>query len=519
MKKWLKIIGIIVLVLFIGIFFLLKHNWRDLHPDYVIDLNIKNENSSQELSAGFSKMPITPTIVDTWNDANGDFKYKEKDGDTYNDNNNNGVFDAYWIAGMSNKKPANGVHDDVWSRVIVIDDGKTRIAMVSLDVIGFFHDDVIDIRNRIPKELNIDYTLISSTHTHENEDMMGIWGKNEWTSGVNPESMKYVKDQTVAAITHAVKNMRPANLIFAQDLSGKDAAFIKDTRKPIVKASGINLMHVIDAENGNTLGTVINWANHPETLWSKNLLISSDFPHYIREAMENGVYDGEQLIQKGLGGVTVYFSGAIGGLMAPHPSLGIPDMHKDTLYFKPTYTKTKALGDQVASLSLTAIENATDTIQKTNISLRAKTLNLPLDNVMFRIGGGLGLINRGLPELFKTRSEIAAIKIGPAMFVSIPGEIYPEIIYGGVEAPAGAEFDIDPIETPPIQDFIKEKYKFYIGLSNDEIGYIIPKSEWDTGKPYLYNDDGDTYGEENSLGPETGPILYKELKEVIQALE
>jgi hypothetical protein len=278
-------------------------------------------------------------------------------------------------------------------------------------------------------------------------------------------------------------------------------------------------MHVIDAENGNTLGTVINWANHPETLWSKNLLISSDFPHYIREAMENGVYDGDKLIQKGLGGVTVYFTGAIGGLMAPHPSLGIPDMHKDTLYFKPTYTKTKALGDQVASLSLTAIENATDTIQKTNISLRAKTLNLPLDNVMFRIGGGLGLINRGLPELFKTRSEVAAIKIGPAMFVSIPGEIYPEIIYGGVEAPAGAEFDIDPIETPPIQDFIKEKYKFYIGLSNDEIGYIIPKSEWDTGKPYLYNDEGDTYGEENSLGPETGPILYKELKEVIQALE
>jgi hypothetical protein len=194
-------------------------------------------------------------------------------------------------------------------------------------------------------------------------------------------------------------------------------------------------------------------------------------------------------------------------------------MNIDTLYFKPTYTKTKALGDQVASLALIAIKNATDTLKKTSISLRAKTLNLPLDNTIFKIGGGLGLIKRGLPELFKTRSEVAAIKIGPAMFVSIPGEIYPEIIYGGVEAPEGAEFDIDPVETPPIQEFIKEKYKFYFGLSNDEIGYIIPKSEWDVGKPYLYNDDGDTYGEENSLGPDTGPILYKELKEVIQALD
>ena len=105
------------------------------------------------------------------------------------------------------------------------------------------------------------------------------------------------------------------------------------------------------------------------------------------------------------------------------------------------------------------------------------------------------------------------------MFLSIPGEIYPEIIYGGVEAPEGAEFDIEPIETPPIQNLIKDKYKFYIGLSNDEIGYIIPKSEWDTGKPYLYNDDSDTYGEENSLWADTGPIIYKELKEAIQALE
>ena len=519
MKKWFFRIGLFIAVIVIVIISVLLYNMRDRHPDYSIDIEIKKEKAPQEIMAGFGKAAITPTIVDTWNDVNNNFKYREKEGDTYNDNNKNGVFDAYWIAGMSNRKPAQGVHDDVWSRVVVIDDGKTRIAMVSLDLIGFMHDDVVDIRKQIPSELNIDYTLISSTHTHENEDMMGIWGGNEWSTGVNPESMKYVKAQTLAAIEDAVKNMRPANLIFAEDLSGKDAKFIKDTRKPIVKASGIHLMHVVDSEKGNTLGTVINWANHPETLWSQNLLISSDFPHYIRDAIENGVYDGDELVHEGVGGITVYFSGAIGGLMAPHPSLSIPDPFKDTLYAKPTFAKTKAIGDQIAILSLQALKDKGDTIKKSNISIRAKTINLPLENNMFKLAGGIGVIKRGLPEYFETRTEVGAIKIGPAMFLSIPGEIYPEIIYGGVEAPAGAEFDIEPIETPPIQELIKDKYKFYIGLSNDEIGYIIPKSEWDVGKPYLYNDDRDTYGEENSLGPDTAPILYKELKEAIRNLD
>jgi hypothetical protein len=44
------------------------------------------------------------------------------------------------IAGFSNARAANGIHDELWARAMVIDDGPTRIAMVSLDAIGFFLD-------------------------------------------------------------------------------------------------------------------------------------------------------------------------------------------------------------------------------------------------------------------------------------------------------------------------------------------------------------------------------------------
>ncbi|WP_027075459.1 hypothetical protein [Maribacter antarcticus] len=518
MKKLFKVFGIIILLVILSISVLFIYNWRDRHPGYAIDIKWKNKNA-ELMQAGFAKRPITPTIIDTWNDANGDNKYNKDDGDTFNDNNNNGEFDAFWIAGMSNAKPAQGVHDDVWSRVMVLDDGKSRIAMISMDAIGFLHGDVIDIRNRIPEDLGIDYTLLSSTHTHESNDLVGIWGENMFNSGVNPEIMEYVKQQTVAAVIEAAKNLKPAKLVFAEDLSGKDASLMKDTRKPIVKAPGIHLMQVLDAENDKTLGTLINWSNHPETLWSQNLLISSDFPHYVREALESGVYNGTEKMEDGLGGVAIYFTGVIGGLMAPHPSISIPNPFTGVEYAEPTFKKTKALGDQIAMMSLEALRKNGDTLTTSNISVRAKTIFPDLDNTTFKIASGIGLIKLGMPEYFKTRTEVGAIRIGPALFLSIPGEIYPEIIFGGVEAPEGREFDIQPLETPPIQNFIKDKYKFYLGLSNDEIGYIIPKSEWDTGKPYLYNAEGDTYGESNSLGPETGPLIYKTLIEVIKDLE
>ena len=101
------------------------------------------------------------------------------------------------------------------------------------------------------------------------------------------------------------------------------------------------------------------------------------------------------------------------------------------------------------------------------------------------------------------------------MKTTVGCRFFHEIVWYFVE---GQEFNIEPIEVPPLQEIIKEEYKFYFGLSNDEIGYIIPKSEWDVEKPYLYNSEKDTYGEENSLGPETGPIIYKEIVTILNDL-
>ena len=274
MKTFLKGLGLLILVLIIGILLWFHSNLKDRHPGYTADLKILNRKPSA-LKAGFAAFPITPEVPDRWVDKNKDAEYNPKDGDTFTDGNGNGVFDGVWIAGFGNSRAANGIHDDVWARTMVIDDGKTRLAIVVLDAIGFMNDDIIDIRKQIPAEAGVTYTIVSSTHTHESADLLGLWGDSHFKSGINKKYMAYVKAQVVKSVLSAVKSIRPASLEISEDLTGA-ANLLIDTRKPEVFDSGLRLIKAIDKENGATLGSLVAWADHPETLWSDNLLISSD---------------------------------------------------------------------------------------------------------------------------------------------------------------------------------------------------------------------------------------------------
>jgi len=164
MKKWLLILAAVVLVLLLTTFFWAYYNTRDRNPGYALALDIVPAESSPQLKVGFAAMPINPKITDTWTDANGDARYNPDDGDTYEDVNQNGRFDAVWMAGFQNSRPALGIHDTLWARTMLIDDGNTIISFTSLDAIGFGHDDVLDVRKRIAEEADIHLPIISSTH-------------------------------------------------------------------------------------------------------------------------------------------------------------------------------------------------------------------------------------------------------------------------------------------------------------------------------------------------------------------
>jgi hypothetical protein len=182
--------------------------------------------------------------------------------------------------------------------------------------------------------------------------------------------------------------------------------------------------------------------------------------------------------------------------------------------------KMLAQGTALAKITL---ETLNDTIWKseaiTTLSVRAKSIDLKMDNGLFHLAAFLGIFDRGFTSWKHIRSEVSAWTLGPATFVHVPGELYPEILHGGVESPEGADFGIDPVEVPALHAEIPGRYKFLGGLSNDMVGYIVPKSQWDAEPPFTYGYKNRPYGEINSLGPETAPKIHSEVLKILRELK
>jgi hypothetical protein len=252
--------------------------FRDRIPGYELALSITPDKSRQEphpVQAGFARVKITPDL---------DPKH------------------PVWLAGFSQHRAASAVHDDLWAVAAIIEDGWTRIGIVSLDAIGFFQDDVVRVRRALPAGLKIDYTIIHSTHNHSTPDLMGLWGPNYLHSGVDPAYRSRVMDACVSALSMAVSNLQPARVAFHEIPTPPDG-LVSDTRKPIVFDCDIRVMHFVSAASGVTIGSIVGWGDHPETLWGRNTEITSDFCGYVRDALEAGVTVEDRKVLQGVGGI------------------------------------------------------------------------------------------------------------------------------------------------------------------------------------------------------------------------
>ncbi len=466
--------------------------FRDRLPGYHVDINIspaKATSAPRPLRVGFGRVKI-----------NHDLSNPEK---------------PVWLAGFSNHRAATAIHDDLWAIACVLDDGYTRVGVVGLDAIGFFHDDAVAVRRACAAEWKLDYTIVCSMHNHTTPDLMGLWGKDPLHTGVDPAYRKQVIAAATKSLGDAVAALQPARVAFHEIPTPPDG-LVADTRKPIVFDPDIRVMHFTNPTNGATIGSLVGWGNHPETPWGQNTEITADFCGYLRDALENGITQDGKTFMPGVGGIHLYINGAVGGLMTTHPSVTVRDPVSNQDLKEPSHEKTRAVGRQLALRVLPKLADKNSPASEfAPISLRARTIEMPIANKLFLAAGFLGLIDRGHVHWRTMRTEVALLTFGDASIACVPGEIYPEIVNGGIERAPGGDFDIEPLEVPPLRELMPGKIKFVFGLANDELGYIIPKSEWDEKPPHLYGSKG-VYGEVNSCGPDTAGLLHTALKEFCQ---
>jgi hypothetical protein len=422
---------------------------------------------------------------------------------------------AVYLAGFGQNRKATGVNDSLMARTVVLSDGKQKIAIVSVDLVGFFHANVENVRKALT---GFDYVLVGSTHNHEGPDTLGLWGPSPLQTGVDPDYLKLVEKQIVESVKSADKSKKTVTArigsVFAPEL-------LHDSRLPIVKHAELVILHFADEKSGKNAGTIVQWNNHPETLGSKNKLVSADYVGYTCT-----------YLKKKTGGPVVYLTGTVGGLMT---SLKVPVKNEkgDSLE-DGTFEKTKRYGELVGEASEKAIKKSKP-VWLTPFVVRTKMVYLPMDNQIYLAGRMTKLLDREAflwkdsmekAEAVKSinplkrhavRTEVGYLRLGDLEVACIPGEIYPELVLDKVVDPAeeGADFPKAPIE-PAIYKQMRGPHRMIVGLANDEIGYIIPKRQWDEKAPYCYKRKTAQYGEMNSLGPETAPLICAAFKELAE---
>lgn len=518
-------------------------------------------SSPPTLLAGAAALPITPADEDgrlyqePYTDANGNGRYDAPDPqspkipfDLFTDLNGNGKWDGPYLAGFGHKKDyyvATGVHDPLWARALVLEIQDTKIALVALDVVGYLYPEVLHIRQEVA-DLKFDLVVIASTHTHGGTDSIGLWGPNPLTDGKDPRFMDYIRHQTVAVIREAHKKRSPARLLYAQTPS--PIAFgrlIRDQRDPIVIDNRLVTIKV-EAADGATIATVVNWSPHPETLGGSSSLITSDFPHHLREGLEKGGFRVRKRSIDGLGGIAIYFSGAVGGLMT---TLGT-EIRDESGRILPqrSWEKVQRIGELAAWGVIKSLEGASPT-PITRLGIRSRQVFVPVDNKFLKTLQEKGVLQRELHHNGQdVMTEVDLITfydpVGPiAQMATIPGELFPEIAVGGylkdgapcwtitdrkrVQDGVGSErtAPANPgIATEPILlDHLNAPFVFLMGLANDELGYIVPANDFVfpryTPQPRLGLDhcgDGDHYEESLSASSKMAPILTRALVELIE---
>jgi hypothetical protein len=420
-----------------------------------------------------------------------------------------------YLAGFGQNRTAAGVHDPLYVRAVILRHGDRKVAIACADVVGLFLPTVERIRQRLP---GFTYVLVCSTHNHEGPDTMGLWGPNPFVRGTDPAYLQRLEDQTVAAVQAADRDAQPAT---ARIGTASAPELLHDSRDPQVKMDELVAIEFREPGTDRTRGLVVQWNCHPETLDSRNTLVSADFVGYTVSALREHYRC-----------PAVFLNGAVGGLMT---SLRVPVKDDDG---KPlhdgTYEKTERYGKAVAKLAERAL-GAAKPARLTPLEARSRSLVLPVDNKRYQLGKQLGVLNRDmvrwdgnpyaapsepLKELggpLGVRTEIGRLRLGELDVAVIPGEIYPELVLGKVQDPPepNADFPNAPVE-PAIYHQLAGPYRMIVGLGNDELGYILPKRQWDEKPPFCYGLTKAPYGEVNSLGPETGPLLCTAFRDLVK---
>ena len=380
-----------------------------------------------------------------------------------------------YIAGYNQGYTISGVLDLQRAQAVWLDDGRTSILLISIDCIGLGNETVAEIRARLQnfcKETGCDSVNVVSTHTHAGVDTLGLWGPVA-QDGKNDAFMENLKDAAVQAAKLAYQDRTKGKLSYRIT---ETVGMQEDSRSEAVFDSNLYQLIFTPEDSAYNGIRIVNFAAHAESLRGDNTLVSRDFPGVMGD-----------IIHQSTGEDVMFLPGAIGGLIMTPKFVDRP-FH--------AVSNLRETGQRMADYALAQGEQQE---LSPEIAISRVAFRTEMTNTIFMYYRFLGIlqnqVQRTLSGHYEIQTELTVIQLGAVTLALMPGEVFPELV-------CGTGSDLDPEALNGIAYRLGHQNVIYVGLANDELGYIVPPSDYvlDEELPYFQQADGDHYEETNSVG-------------------
>ena len=391
----------------------------------------------------------------------------------------------YYVGGSLSvtKKLATYQYDDQKVRTVAISDGRGISIFSSLDAYGMASSDVRAIRAKFAqyaeeKGLEITSINISALHQHSCVDTFGMNGdivnalftasiknlfRQKMPGGQNPEYMKNLYNVTVNSMIEAVDDMKPGELYYGNvDVS----EYIRDKRAPEVFDGNMNRFRFVPDDENAPETWICNCGIHCVGNGAGGTELTGDYPYYM-----------EKYINEKHGANFYYVEGA---------ELAISDQKKDLVpdedmveQYDEGYAMIIKYGETLAA-KMEEIDNETLVEPIFNIAFREVWVPIENNVLVLAAKGGLlvnTVVKSGIGK-YEILTEVGYAEFGKDIVVSIiPGELAPEIAFGGAETAEtswyGTNWTYDSF-----QDLAGDKKVLVFGITNDQIGYLLTSNNW-----------------------------------------
>lgn len=411
-----------------------------------------------------------------------------------------------YIAGYNTAAEIEGVLDYCEARAAWIDNGGEGILLIGIDCVALDSGVVNQIRSRLSDIENCTSINIYSTHTHAGADTLGLWGPTA-VDGKNSAYMEKLIEAAAEAGHEAASNRKTGTLYYGY-IETDAEEMLRDSRYPFVFDAKLHQLR-FESDTQDVGLRMYFYTAHAESLRSVNQKLSRDYPGILCDTVTEKTGDN-----------TMFLPGAVGGLLM-------------TQEFVPTDTQAAAeenlriTGEKITEYALSITPDTEKKLSPTLAFARA-VFTVPLDNTGFQLFRFLGILsNKAVKGESATgylvETELSVLQLGDLALALIPGEIFPELVYGGTYGDANP----DGKNPQPLCEIAAE-YGFndllIVGLANDELGYIVPPSDFllNENMPYLektmdYKGENH-YEETNSVGPSCADAVASAFRSALEAV-